>query len=81
MTIKVLTPQMGAGVDEVTVVRWLKKEGDSIKELEPLVEVETDKVITEIPSPADGILLNIMVLENATSQVGETLAEIGTPEE
>jgi len=81
MTVKLLTPQMGAGVDQVTVVRWLKKEGDSLKELEPLVEVETDKVITEIPSPADGILLKIMVLENATSQVGETLAEIGTPEE
>ena len=81
MTVKLLTPRMGEGVDQVTVIQWLKNEGDVVKELEPLVEVETDKVITEIPSPADGILLKIFVQANITAQVGEALAEIGSPGE
>jgi 2-oxoglutarate dehydrogenase E2 component (dihydrolipoamide succinyltransferase) len=51
MATKVLVPLLGEGVEEVTVIKWLKKEGDSVSELEPLLEVNTDKVDTEIPAP------------------------------
>lgn len=77
MTVKLLTPRMGEGVEEVTVMQWLKHEGDPVRELEPLVEVETDKVVTEIPSPADGTLLKINIPQGAVAHVGEALAEIG----
>ncbi len=81
MTVKLLTPRMGEGVEEVTVLKWLKNEGDPVKELEPVVEVETDKVVTEIPSPADGTLLKILVQADSPSRVGDTLALIGQPGE
>ena len=81
MTTKVLVPLLGEGVEEVTVMRWLKQEGDSIKELEPLLEVNTDKVDTEIPSPASGTVLKIMAQEGAAARVGEILALIGKPGE
>jgi pyruvate/2-oxoglutarate dehydrogenase complex dihydrolipoamide acyltransferase (E2) component len=77
MPIKVLVPRLGEGVDELTVVKWLKNEGDSVKELESLLEVETDKVVTEIPSPATGIVLKIIVPENTPARVGEVMAWIG----
>ena len=77
MPIKVLVPRLGEGVDELTVVKWLKSEGDPVNELEPLLEVETDKVVTEIPSPATGILLKIVVPENTPARVGEGMAWIG----
>ncbi len=77
MATKVLVPRLGEGVDELTIVKWLKAEGSSVKELESLLEVETDKVVTEIPSPASGILLKIMVPENTSAQVGEVMAWIG----
>ncbi len=57
MATKVLAPRLGEGVNELTIVRWLKHEGETINELESLLEVETDKVVTEIPSPVSGILL------------------------
>ncbi|MBN2385864.1 MAG: 2-oxo acid dehydrogenase subunit E2 [Anaerolineales bacterium] len=81
MTTKLLVPRLGEGVDELTVVKWLKAEGDSVHELEPLLEVETDKVVTEIPSPASGILLRIEVGENTAVEVGRVLAWIGQPGE
>ncbi len=59
MATKVLVPLLGEGVEEVTVTKWLKQEGDSIDELEPLLEVNTDKVDTEIPAPASGVVLKI----------------------
>jgi 2-oxoglutarate dehydrogenase E2 component (dihydrolipoamide succinyltransferase) len=77
MTTKVLVPLLGEGVEEVTVSKWLKHEGDSVKELEPLVEVNTDKVDTEIPSPATGIVLKIEMQEGQPARVGATLAVIG----
>jgi 2-oxoisovalerate dehydrogenase E2 component (dihydrolipoyl transacylase) len=77
MATKVLVPRLGEGVDELTVVKWLKKEGDQVKELEPLLEVETDKVVTEIPSPATGLLLKIIIPENTPARVGEGMAWIG----
>ena len=77
MTTKVLVPRLGEGVEEVTITKWLKKEGDSVKELEPLLEVNTDKVDTEIPSPASGIILKIEMQEGQPAKVGQLLAVIG----
>lgn len=81
MATKVLVPLLGEGVEEVTVTKWLKKEGDSIQELEPLLEVNTDKVDTEIPAPASGTVLKIMAQEGVPAKVGTTLAYIGKPGE
>jgi 2-oxoisovalerate dehydrogenase E2 component (dihydrolipoyl transacylase) len=81
MATKVLVPSLGEGVDELTIIKWLKAEGSQVKELEPLLEVETDKVVTEIPSPASGIILKIIVPENTLARVGVNLAWIGQPEE
>ncbi len=81
MPTKVLVPRLGEGVEEVTITKWLKAEGDSVKELEPLLEVNTDKVDTEIPSPATGVLLKVMLPENTPAKVGEVLAVIGQPGE
>jgi len=81
MATKVLVPLLGEGVEEVTVIKWLKKEGDSVNELEPLLEVNTDKVDTEIPAPASGTVLKIVAEEGAPAKVGEILAFIGKPGE
>ena len=81
MATKVLVPLLGEGVEEVTVIKWLKKEGDSVNELEPLLEVNTDKVDTEIPAPASGTVLKIMAEEGAPAKVGTVLAFIGKPGE
>lgn len=81
MATKVLVPRLGEGVDEVTVTKWLKQEGDSITELEPLLEVNTDKVDTEIPAPATGTVLKIIAQEGIAAKVGELLAIIGLPGE
>jgi 2-oxoglutarate dehydrogenase E2 component (dihydrolipoamide succinyltransferase) len=74
----VLMPELGESVTEGTVTRWLKKVGDSVAADEPLVEVSTDKVDTEIPSPAAGILLAITAEEDVTVAVGGELGRIGT---
>ena len=81
MATKVLVPLLGEGVEEVTVIKWLKKEGDSVNELEPLLEVNTDKVDTEIPAPTSGTVLKIIAEEGAPAKVGATLAFIGKPGE
>ncbi|MBI4760791.1 MAG: dihydrolipoamide acetyltransferase family protein [Chloroflexota bacterium] len=81
MATKVLVPLLGEGVEEVTVTKWLKKEGDTVKELEPLLEVNTDKVDTEIPAPASGTVLKILAQEGAPAKVGAVLAVIGKPGE
>jgi 2-oxoisovalerate dehydrogenase E2 component (dihydrolipoyl transacylase) len=81
MATKVLVPLLGEGVEEVTVTKWLKQEGDSIDELEPLLEVNTDKVDTEIPAPSSGVVLKIQMEEGAVAKVGEVLAFIGQPGE
>lgn len=81
MATKVLVPLLGEGVEEVTVIKWLKKEGDSVNELEPLLEVNTDKVDTEIPAPASGTVLKILAEEGAPAKVGAILAFIGNPSE
>jgi len=81
MATKVLVPLLGEGVEEVTVTKWLKKEGDSVNELEPLLEVNTDKVDTEIPAPASGMVLKILAEEGVPAKVGTILALIGQPGE
>ena len=76
MSVSVSMPQLGESVTEGTVTRWLKKEGERVEVDEPLLEVSTDKVDTEIPSPASGILRGIAVDEDETVAVGAQLAVI-----
>jgi 2-oxoglutarate dehydrogenase E2 component (dihydrolipoamide succinyltransferase) len=76
MTFSVTMPALGESVTEGTVTRWLKKEGDSIAVDEPLLEVSTDKVDTEIPSPVAGVLQRIIVQVDSTVAVGAELAVI-----
>ena len=81
MTIKVIMPQMGESVYEGTLTKWLKKTGDTVSRDEPLFEISTDKVDSEIPSPASGILSEILVPEGKTVQINTVLAIIkGTDE-
>jgi pyruvate dehydrogenase E2 component (dihydrolipoamide acetyltransferase) len=75
--IDVVMPQMGVSVSEGTVTRWLKQEGEHIEADEPLLEISTDKVDTEIPSPASGTVTQILVQEGETVDVGTKLAQIG----
>jgi len=77
MSNRVTMPALGESVTEGTVTRWLKKVGDTIAVDEPLVEVSTDKVDTEIPSPFAGVLEQILVAEDETASVGADLAVIG----
>ncbi|WP_037661633.1 biotin/lipoyl-containing protein, partial [Streptomyces aurantiacus] len=75
----VTLPALGESVTEGTVTRWLKEVGESVEADEPLLEVSTDKVDTEIPSPTSGVLLEIVVAEDETAEVGAKLAVIGAP--
>src|SRR5205085_1487966 len=75
--IDVVMPQMGVSVSEGTVTRWLKHEGEHVEADEPLLEISTDKVDTEVPSPASGTLTQILVQEGETVEVGTKLAQIG----
>ena len=77
MSVTVTMPALGESVTEGTVTRWLKAVGDTVAADEPLLEVSTDKVDTEIPSPASGVLLSIAVGEDQTVAVGAELAQIG----
>ncbi len=81
MAISVTMPRLGESVSEGTVTRWLKQEGDRVEADEPLLEVSTDKVDTEIPSPVAGTLLSITVDEDETVQVGAELAVVGDPDQ
>jgi 2-oxoglutarate dehydrogenase dihydrolipoamide succinyltransferase (E2 component) len=77
MPVQVLMPQFGESVVEGTITRWLKATGETVNEFEPLLEVNTDKVDTEVPAPAAGVLLEILVPEGTTIQAGSILALIG----
>src|SRR5690242_9104396 len=77
MPTSVKMPQLGESVTEGTVTRWLKAEGEHVDADEPLLEVSTDKVDTEVPSPAAGTLLSIKVQEDETVEIGVELAVIG----
>ncbi|ROR44783.1 2-oxoglutarate dehydrogenase E2 component (dihydrolipoamide succinyltransferase) [Kitasatospora cineracea] len=76
MAVSVTLPALGESVTEGTVTRWLKAEGERVEIDEPLLEVSTDKVDTEIPAPASGILASIKVGEDETVEVGAELAII-----
>jgi pyruvate dehydrogenase E2 component (dihydrolipoamide acetyltransferase) len=78
MSESVVLPALGESVTEGTVTRWLKKVGDNVNVDEPLVEVSTDKVDTEIPSPVAGVIEQILVQEDETVQVGAVLVIIGS---
>jgi 2-oxoglutarate dehydrogenase E2 component (dihydrolipoamide succinyltransferase) len=77
--IDVVMPQMGVSVSEGTVTRWLKQEGEHVEADEPLLEISTDKVDTEVPSPGTGTLTQILVQEGQTVDVGTKLGQIGGP--
>lgn len=81
MAIEVVMPEMGEGVIEGTISRWLKQEGDRVEEFEPILEIETDKVTTEATAEDAGTLLKIYVAEGETVPVGTVLALIGEPGE
>lgn len=74
-------PQLGETVVEGTVARWLKQEGETVDSYEPLLEVETDKVTSEVPSPVSGVILHILVPQGETVSVGTLLCLIGQPGE
>jgi pyruvate dehydrogenase E2 component (dihydrolipoamide acetyltransferase) len=74
--VEVVMPQMGVSVSEGTVTRWLKQPGDTIELDEPLLEISTDKVDTEVPSPGEGVLAEVRVQEGETVEVGAVLAVI-----
>ncbi|MFT4230076.1 MAG: 2-oxoglutarate dehydrogenase, E2 component, dihydrolipoamide succinyltransferase, partial [Microbacterium sp.] len=77
MSTSVVLPALGESVTEGTVTRWLKQVGDTVQEDEGLVEISTDKVDTEIPSPVSGVIEEILVQEDETIEVGAVLARIG----
>ncbi len=75
--IEVVMPQMGVSVSEGTITKWLKQPGEAIARDEPLLEISTDKVDTEVPSPGDGVLAEILVAEGQTVDVGTVVGRIG----
>src|SRR5438309_7544771 len=74
---EVKMPQMGESIFEGTVTKWLKKKGENVQRDEPLFEISTDKIDTEIPAPASGILQDILVKEGQTVQINTIVAIIG----
>jgi 2-oxoglutarate dehydrogenase E2 component (dihydrolipoamide succinyltransferase) len=79
MPIDVIMPQMGESVVEGVITKWLVREGDAVTEDQPLCEISTDKVDTEIPSPAAGVIARIVAPEGQTLPIGALLAVIGEP--
>ncbi len=77
MAIDVIMPQMGESIAEGTIVKWLKKVGDKIQRDEPLFEISTDKVDAEIPAPASGVVVEILVPEGQTVPINTVVARIG----
>ena len=77
MSEKIVVPALGESVTEATVSKWLKSVGEKVDSDEPVVELETDKVNVEVPSPSDGVLENISVKEGDTVEVGALLGSIG----
>ena len=77
MSVDVVMPQMGESITEGTVSKWLRSVGDRIEKDEPILEISTDKVDAEVPSPGAGVLLAINTAEGETVEVGTVLAVIG----
>ncbi|HEX9921341.1 MAG TPA: biotin/lipoyl-containing protein, partial [Anaerolineae bacterium] len=80
MAVPIEMPQLGESVVKGTIIRWLKEPGDAVNEYDPLVEVETDKVVTEVTARQSGVLLRIVVPAGETAQVGAILAYVGESE-
>lgn len=78
MSVEIKLPQLGESIHEGTIARWLKKPGDQIDKYEPLVEITTDKVNVEMPSPFAGVLKELLVAEGETRPVGSPIARIET---
>ncbi|MBO9361236.1 MAG: 2-oxo acid dehydrogenase subunit E2 [Thermoflexus sp.] len=81
MPTQVIMPQLGESVVEGKILRWLKREGEPVRQFEPLLEVETEKVTTEVTAPADGVLLKIYFPEGVTVRAGTLIAMVGRPGE
>ncbi|MEK6615987.1 MAG: biotin/lipoyl-containing protein, partial [Bacteroidota bacterium] len=79
--VELIMPKMGESVHEATIIKWLKNEGDKIALDEPLLEIATDKVDSEIPSVAEGTLMKKIFKEGEVVQVGKTIALIATSAE
>ncbi len=75
--VDVVMPQMGVSVSEGTITKWLKQEGEEVQADEPLLEISTDKVDTEVPSPGSGVVQQILAQEGETVPVGQRIAVIG----
>jgi len=78
MTEKILVPVLGESITEATISKWLKSKGDNVNVDEPIVELETDKVNLEVPSPINGTLTEINFKDGDTVEVGATLGEISS---
>ena len=76
MTVDVIMPQMGESVAEGTILKWLVHEGDRVEKEQPIVEISTDKIDTEVPSPVDGIIKKILYPEGQTLRVLTVIAQI-----
>ena len=81
MATKLIAPRTGEGVEELTVTHWLKDVGDKVDEMESILEIETDKVVTEFPSPVAGTLLRIDVPAGSAVKVGQSMGLVGDPGE
>src|SRR5438477_745208 len=78
MLIEVKVPELSESVSEATLLDWHKKEGEPVKRDENLIDIETDKVVLELPSPADGVLIKIVKNNKASVASGEIIAQIDT---
>ena len=78
MSEKILVPVLGESISEATVSKWLKNEGDNVEADEPIVELETDKVNLEVPSPISGVLAKINSKDGSTVEVGALLGSVST---
>src|SRR5690606_22745979 len=75
---QLILPKMGESVSEATIIKWLKQPGDRIEEDEPVLEIATEKVDSDVPSPVSGVLKEHLFAEDAVVQVGQVLALIST---
>jgi pyruvate/2-oxoglutarate dehydrogenase complex dihydrolipoamide acyltransferase (E2) component len=80
MTTKVVLPKWGMGIDEGTIIRWLKGVGDTVEKGEPIVEIETAKATQEVEAPASGTLVKILLAQGETAPVNTDIAEIEVPD-
>ena len=78
MLIEVKVPQLSESVAEATLVSWHKKQGDAVKRDENLIDIETDKVVLELPAPADGVLVSVVKGDGGLVKAGEVIATIDT---